>query len=161
VRAGDAGIAPLAETSILMQCTGVPTDTDGDGLPNVFEVANACLSAQVADSGADPDADGLSSLADFAHHTNPCVADTDLDGYLDGAEVALTEDPLAYGAVMRADVSGDGSVSILDLATVSQFFLQTVTPATARYNQDADTQISILDLASMANVFLRNVASCP
>ncbi len=64
-------------------------------------------------------------------------------------------------AIRRADVDGDGVVSILDLALVAGDFLQTVPPAPARYDQDGDGVISILDLAQMAGVFLQPVSACP
>jgi Dockerin type I domain len=62
---------------------------------------------------------------------------------------------------MRADVDGDGAVSILDLAKVAQYFTQAVPPAPARHDQDGDNKISILDLARMAQVFTQHVSACP
>ena len=62
---------------------GLGADTDGDGLPDVYEAAHICLNAAVADSGADPDGDGVSSLAEYGNGTDPCLADTDGDGFKD------------------------------------------------------------------------------
>jgi chitinase len=87
--------------------------------------------------------------------------DTDGDGYVDTQEVALGKDPLTYCAIMRADVDGDGAVSILDLTKVAQYFTQSVPPAPARYDQDGDGKISILDLTHMAQVFTQHVTACP
>lgn len=66
-----------------------------------------------------------------------------------------------YCQIRRADLDGDGEVSILDLAAVASNFLETVPPAPARYDQDGDGQITILDLAQMAGVFLQPVSACP
>jgi hypothetical protein len=66
-----------------------------------------------------------------------------------------------YCGIMRADVDGDGAVSVLDLTVVANKFTQTIPPAPDRYRQDADFTISILDLTRMANVFTQNVSACP
>ncbi len=96
-----------------------------------------------------------------------CVAvtvtppDADGDGYSDAAEVALGENPNLYCDVMRSDVDGDRTVSILDLAHVAQWFGSNVPPAPGRYAQDGGSAISILDLSQMAVNFSDSVASCP
>ena len=87
--------------------------------------------------------------------------DSDGDGYGDVIEDALGTDPLVYCAVMRADVDGDGSVSILDLSRGAQRFGESAPPAPRRLLQDADTQISILDLSRMASHFSQPIAICP
>jgi hypothetical protein len=74
---------------------------------------------------------------------------------------ALGKNPALYCNIMRADVDGDGGVSILDLTKVAQKFTQSVPPAPERYNQDADNQISILDLTRIAQVFTQKVTACP
>ena len=65
-----------------------------------------------------------------------CTQDSDGDGYADSA--GSPENPFVYCAIMRADVDGDGGVSILDLTKVAQWFTQTIPPAPYRYNQDSD-----------------------
>jgi Ca2+-binding EF-hand superfamily protein len=62
---------------------------------------------------------------------------------------------------MRADVDGDGVVSILDLSRVAQSFGQAVPPAPARSDQDGDGVITILDLSRQARVFGEPVTLCP
>jgi len=87
--------------------------------------------------------------------------DTDGDGYTDIEETRLGKNPAVYCNIMRADVDGDGAVSILDLTRVAQYFIQSIPPAPARYNQDGDNKISILDLTRMAQVFIQHVSACP
>ena len=61
------------------------TDTDGDGMPNIWEEANG-LAPTVDDASLDPDNDGSNNLAEFKANTNPQDNDTDDDGLLDGVE---------------------------------------------------------------------------
>ena len=97
--------------------TGDPreVDSDGDGLPDVWELANGANPVLV-DAGEDGDEDGLSNLQEFdagtdprnsdsdedglsdgeeklTHYTNPLLADSDGDGYEDGEEVEHTSSP--------------------------------------------------------------------
>ena len=66
--------------------TSVATvDTDGDSLPDFYELANG-LNPNVNDANQDPDADGSTNLQEFQRKTNPQVADTDGDGLMDGVE---------------------------------------------------------------------------
>ncbi len=107
-------------------------DTDGDGLPDRFEVQYPALdqtSADTDDDGVtdsewDVDDDGLTNYEEYEAGTNPLLADedgdglndsrelevgtdprdpdTDGDGLLDGEEIELGTDPLV------ADTDGDG-----------------------------------------------------
>jgi hypothetical protein len=162
-------------------CTRAQLDTDGDG---VCDIGAATLRFGVC---IDTDSDGTLDASDNcqnitnAAQTNTdaantpasragsddlgdvCDTDDDGDGYTDVQETTspLAGDPLAYCAIMRADVDGDHAVSILDLTKVGQKFGQTVPPAPERYSQDADNQISILDLTKMGQLFIQNVSACP
>ncbi len=131
-------------------------DSDCDGLSNADEAAagtNPLL--------ADTDGDGLSDgLEVHTYHTNPLVADTDGDGYPDGLEVALGKDPLTYCATMRADLNGDGTVNIVDLAQLSAFFLETTPPAPARDDQNNDGKLNIIDLTMEGSQFLHTIGTC-
>ncbi len=60
----------------------VEGDADGDGLPEWWERRdNGNL-----DASADADGDGLTTLREYAHHTDPTNGDGDGDGLSDGAE---------------------------------------------------------------------------
>ncbi|MHA1733190.1 MAG: baeRF10 domain-containing protein [Promethearchaeota archaeon] len=77
-------------------------DTDGDDVPDLWEVTWH-TDPLVADSGEDPDGDGLKNSEEYAFHTDPHSNDTDGDGLSDKEEIVTTEtDP------SKADTDGDG-----------------------------------------------------
>ncbi len=95
---------------------------------------------------------------------DPCNIDTDQDGYSDQREIALGKNPLVYCPIMRADVNGDGTVNVLDLATVALFYGEAVPPAPARYLQGPPPfsgVINILDLAKIAAQYQNSISACP
>ncbi len=88
-------------------------DDDGDGITDVFEIANGLDPLDDTDATIDTDADGLSNLAEFIAGTDPNDNDSDNDGVLDGAD----SDPLDInvGAILNNlnDFNGDGDDDIL------------------------------------------------
>ena len=99
-----------------------------------------------------------------------CDPDISGDGYGNVAKTALGKSLTDYCPIMRADVDGDGVVTILDLSKTAQKFGQTFPPTdpavgldtgVQRLNQDADNVISILDLTKQASVFGKPVTLCP
>lgn len=71
-------------------------DTDGDGLPDGWEVGNNLdPNDATGDNGAggDPDDDSLTNAQEYVHGTDPNNGDSDNDGITDGGEEEQGTDP--------------------------------------------------------------------
>lgn len=86
------------------------TDSDGDGIFDVYETANG-LNISVDDSTEDSDGDGLSNIEEFLAGTFANDTDTDDDGISDAWELMFGLNPkLASDALLDSD--GDGFANI-------------------------------------------------
>lgn len=81
-------------------------DSDGDGIPDEWEVRYGLDPNDPSDAALDSDGDGLSNLDEFLSLTDPTVVDTDVDGMTDGYEIQHGLDPSIDDAMQDAD--GDG-----------------------------------------------------
>jgi hypothetical protein len=104
----DDGLIAFGERT--MDTSPRTNDTDGDGLPDTFEVRRSAFSPTRADTDGDgtldgrqdADGDGLVAARERRFNTSTARPDTDDDGLDDGAEVTLGTDPLV------PDTDGDG-----------------------------------------------------
>ncbi len=84
-------------------------DTDGDGMPDGFEVLYRLDPKSASDRDADPDLDGLTNTMEMQARTDPRAEDTDGDGMPDGFEVEWGLSPIS-----PLDASGDPDLDDLD-----------------------------------------------
>ena len=68
-------------------------DSDTDGMPDDWETQYGYNPNDPSDAGLDLDTDGLTTLDEFNHETNPGEADSDFDGMPDGYEVTYGLSP--------------------------------------------------------------------
>ena len=77
------------------------------------------------------------------------------------ATVRIRRTPSGPCQIARADIDGDGAVSIFDVTQVTSHFGQHVPPAPELVDQDGDKAITILDVHLVEGVFLQQVNDCP
>ncbi len=83
-------------------------DSDGDGLPDAYELANTSPASNTAlVPSEDSDNDGLTNAQEFQRNTAANDSDTDNDTLLDGAEVTGSA-PRPATNPLRADTDSDG-----------------------------------------------------
>ena len=107
IQATHEGASGMA--AINVQFAGV--DTDGDGIPDGYELAHGMNPNDPVDAMEDFDRDGLTNLQEYQRGTDPRNADTDGDGLKDGDEVARGTNPLLR------DTDGDGVGDGLEVQT--------------------------------------------
>jgi len=81
-------------------------DSDGDGMPDIWETHVGLNKDSSPDAGEDRDRDGLTEAGEWEWWTNPFSDDTEGDGMPDGWEVDHGLDPWVNDA--RRDGDGDG-----------------------------------------------------
>jgi hypothetical protein len=95
-------------------------DSDCDGLPDAWELANGMDPNDPRGALEDVDGDGLNAAAEFAYGTNPRKADTDGDGYSDSAEILAgynPTDPNDHRPLMVVDVPSVVDPGVVQLAS--------------------------------------------
>ena len=94
-------------------------DTDGDGIPDSWELTYGFDPDNPLDAGIDINGDGLSNLEEYKNGYNPLSSDTDSDGIINTAEVegffGFFTDPI------REDTDDDGLSDLIEIAYYIDF----------------------------------------
>lgn len=103
-KAADFDLDELSNDDELTQTNTDPLnpDTDGDGMPDGWEVANNLDPNNGADATGDPDQDGLTNVEEYRNGNDPRDGDSDGDGLANSYETAHGTDPF------DADTDHDG-----------------------------------------------------
>jgi subtilisin family serine protease/chitodextrinase len=127
------------------------SDSDGDGLPDYWEVEHGLDPQDPTDAGLDTDDDGLTNREEFAAMTDPNDADSDDDGMPDGWEVDRGLNPNDASDASE-DADGDGVSNLNEYlnsndteAPVISLSESLTIDATGLFTQVPSTNVTVTD----------------
>ncbi|MBN2299378.1 MAG: fibronectin type III domain-containing protein, partial [Deltaproteobacteria bacterium] len=82
-------------------------DTDGDGLPDSWEIANGLDSNNPDDAGIDSDSDGISNMEEYYNNTDPTDASDNLPVVLAGSDQSVAPTRIYLDGSSSYDPNGD------------------------------------------------------
>jgi hypothetical protein len=107
-------------------------DTDGDGMPDGWEIMHGLDPLDPGDAEGDADEDGVSNWNEHVAGADPFLADTDGDGFWDRIELDRGTDPASGDSTPvksePADLDANGKVDAVDVQLVIAGALGMLTP---------------------------------
>lgn len=139
-----------------------PGDTDCDGLPDAWEIANGLDPRDPTDALADPDGDGLNNLQEYALGTNPRSKDTDGDGVGDYQEALAGTDPTNPDdnrPTLIASAASPVDPGLVRLNAVVSAAKGGSTACATTWNQVAGPQVALASASGAAPTFVARAAA--
>lgn len=90
------------------------TDTDGDGMPDYWEIQNNLNPNKALDASLDNDNDGIVNFREFQNKTNPNQAETEVCPYLNNPNQKNTDGDASID-VCDEDIDNDGVKNVLGI----------------------------------------------
>lgn len=122
-------------------------DTDGDGMPDDWELTHGLNPNNPADAAADPDSDHLNNRGEYENRCIPDNPDTDGDTLWDGWEVTYGFDP-------NSPTGGISSSSVMSVFNTAGDAGNVVVSGSYAYVADGANGLVILNVADPANPLL-------
>lgn len=127
-----AGTRGISGTKLVKMET---TDSDGDGLPDLWELANGLDPNNQADAALHADSDGLTNLEEFLAKTDPRNPDTSGDGISDKFAIDLGLNPLVANPQWRTAILANSE----ELGLASETQIRALHPATPLLSKNPQT----------------------